>query len=130
MKESDQSIFVTIGITCFNAEDTIEKAIDGAINQEWANKEIIVVDDGSKDNSQMIIEKKISKNKILFIKNKSNRGASYSRNKIIEKSKGDLICFMDDDDFSDPRRIKLQVDEFIKKGFPKIKYIDTNVTKK
>ena len=35
MSKSHKNIFVTIGITCFNAEETIEKAIDGALNQEW-----------------------------------------------------------------------------------------------
>jgi len=121
MKEASKSILVTIGITCFNAENTIEKAIEGALNQEWENKEIIIVDDGSSDNSQLLIKKKISSCKILFIKNSSNKGASYSRNQIIKRSKGQLICFMDDDDFSDSKRVRLQVSEFIKNGFPKVK---------
>mgnify|MGYP001263038735 CR=1 FL=1 len=121
MSESYKNIFVTIGITCFNGEKTIERAINGALNQEWVNKEIIIIDDGSTDNSQKVIDKKISIHKILFFKNKTNKGTSYSRNKIIEKSKGNLICFMDDDDFSDPKRVKLQVDEFIKNGYPKEK---------
>ena len=121
MKESNVNIFVTIGITCFNAEETIEKAIDGALEQDWENKEIIIVDDGSSDNSVLIVKKKISNYKILFIKNSSNKGTSYSRNEIIKKAKGDLICFMDDDDFSDSKRIRLQVNEFIKNGFPEVK---------
>ena len=66
MSKSHKEIFVTIGITCFNAEKTIEKAIEGALNQEWVNKEIIIIDDGSTDNSRTLIEKKISNGKILF----------------------------------------------------------------
>ncbi len=121
MSESYKNIFVTIGITCFNAEKTIEKAIDGALKQEWINKEIIIVDDGSTDNSHSVIKKKISNHNIIFFKNISNKGTSYSRNKIIQKSKGNLICFMDDDDYSDSKRVNLQVNEFIKNGYPKIK---------
>ena len=91
------------------------------MKQEWENKEIIIVDDGSSDKSELIIKKKIYYYEILVIKNSSNKGTSYSRNEIIKKSKGALICFMDDDDFSDSKRIKLQVNEFIKNGFPKVK---------
>ena len=121
MKESYNNIFVTIGITCFNSEGTIEKAIESALNQDWENKEIIIVDDGSSDKSEFIIKQKMSSFNFVFIKNNSNKGTSYSRNQIIKKSKGELICFMDDDDTSHSKRIRLQVNEFIKNGFPKVK---------
>ena len=45
---------ITIGITCFNAEKTIERALLSAINQDWPNFEIIVVDDASTDSSKII----------------------------------------------------------------------------
>ena len=123
MRKSLQDICVTIGITCFNAEDTINRAIKSALDQDWQNKEIIIIDDFSCDNSELIIKKtiSISGTNIVYIRNKSNRGTSYCRNKIINKSKGDLICFMDDDDLSDPRRVRLQVKQFINNGFPKQK---------
>lgn len=123
MNQSLDNICVTIGITCFNAEKTIKRAILSALNQDWDNKEIIIVDDGSLDGSQKIIEKSISNNKIIFIKNTTNKGTSYSRNKIIEVAKGNLICFMDDDDYSDSQRVTLQVEEFLSNGFPNIKYM-------
>ena len=123
MNQSLKNICVTIGITCFNAEKTIGRAILSALSQDWDNKEIIIIDDGSSDNSHKIIEQIILNKKIIFIKNGLNKGTSYSRNKIIELSKGNLICFMDDDDFSDYQRVTLQVKEFLSNGFPKKKYM-------
>ncbi len=123
MNKSLDNISVTIGITCFNAEKTIKRAILSALSQDWDNKEIIIVDDGSKDKSQEIIEKIIFNKKIIFLLNKSNKGTSFSRNRIIEVAKGNLICFMDDDDYSDSQRVTLQVKEFLSNGFPKNKYM-------
>mgnify|MGYP001416721132 CR=1 FL=1 len=56
MNQSLKNICVTIGITCFNAEKTIGRAILSALSQDWENKEIIIIDDGSSDNSHKIIE--------------------------------------------------------------------------
>ena len=121
--QSLENICVTIGITCFNAEKTIGRAILSALSQDWENKEIIIIDDGSSDNSHKIIEQNILNKEIIFLKNVINKGTSYSRNKIIEISKGNLICFMDDDDFSDYQRVTLQVKEFLSNGYPKKKYM-------
>ena len=54
MKESP---LVTIGLTCFNLEKTIERALKSAINQDWENKEIILIDDCSTDNSKVVLLK-------------------------------------------------------------------------
>ena len=54
---------ITIALTCFNAEMTIKRALNSAISQTWINKEILVVDDCSIDNSVEIIEDVISKKK-------------------------------------------------------------------
>ena len=50
------SPLITIGVTCFNAEDTIVRAIESAQKQDWPNFEIVIVDDASTDNSIKIIE--------------------------------------------------------------------------
>lgn len=101
---------VTIGITCFNAADTIERAIQSAMDQNWPNLEIIIVDDCSKDSSGEII-KKISENhhNILFLQQKENRGYPAALNSIIQHASGEYIAFFDDDDISTPDRITKQV---------------------
>jgi glycosyltransferase involved in cell wall biosynthesis len=100
---------ITIGITCFNAEDTIEKAVLSAISQDWKNKEIIVCDDLSSDSSCEILNQLSSKySDIKVIKNSKNGGPSRARNCIIEQSNGEYIAFFDDDDISYPERISNQ----------------------
>ena len=114
---------VTIGITCFNAEKTISKAIYGALKQEWLNKEIIIIDDGSTDSSAKIIKNFLNHKQVKFIKNPENKGTSFSRNLIIKNSKGDIICFMDDDDYSFSKRISTQLEELEKADYPNNKLI-------
>ena len=109
----DQSL-ITIGITSYNSEKTILNAVESAIQQTWKNKEIIIVDDCSKDNSLKIIKsinfKGIS-HKIIF--NKENKGFPSSLNKIIKNASGSYICFFDDDDISHPERIYKQYTKLI-----------------
>jgi glycosyltransferase involved in cell wall biosynthesis len=100
---------VTIGITCFNASKTIERAINSAINQDWTNKEIIIVDDNSEDDSAEIIKKfDLTKYSIKFYKHKINKGPAGSRNTIINKALGKYLVFFDDDDFSEVNRMTSQ----------------------
>jgi len=50
---------VTIGITCYNAEETIERAIRSALEQTWKNSEVLVVDDASTDHSVSVVQAQI-----------------------------------------------------------------------
>lgn len=103
------SPLITIGITCFNAEDSITRAIQSALDQNYQNKEIIIVDDGSKDNSHKIIEDFISgQENVRFIIHKHNTGFAGALNTIITESKGDFIAIFDDDDISFPERLSTQ----------------------
>ncbi len=128
MNEDLKNIKVTIGITCFNAEKTISKAIYGALNQDWFNKEIIIVDDGSTDSSTKIIESFLNNKQVKFIKNAKNKGTSFSRNLIINNSNGEIICFMDDDDYSFSKRISSQLGELEKADYPNNKLIACTVS--
>ena len=100
---------ITIGITCYKAHDTIEKAIKSALNQTWENKEIIVVDDGSDDRTvERLQELQEIYKSIQIIYQSENKGVAATRNEIIKQASGDFICFFDDDDESLPERIKTQ----------------------
>ena len=105
---------ITIAITCFNAEKTIERALISALNQDWPNLEIIVVDDASKDSSKEILKQYSAKYKNLdiFFQIK-NKGCADSRNLLISKAQGEFIAFFDDDDFSYPERLRLQYEYLI-----------------
>lgn len=99
-------MLITIGITCFNAEKTIKRALDSALAQTWSPIEIIVVDDCSTDDSARIIKQIVNHQiNIKFIQQQENQGASAARNTIIEIASGDYIAFFDDDDESLENRI-------------------------
>ena len=101
---------ITIGITCYNAEATIERALKSATSQDYKDTEILLVDDCSSDDSLKIINNFKIKNNLDFklICHKFNKGPTGTRNSIIKNSKGKYIVFFDDDDFSYPNRISEQ----------------------
>lgn len=100
---------ITIGITCFNAQDTISRAIKSAIDQDWPNKQILIVDDGSTDNSVSQIEEIISQHdNVNLIQHNENKGYPSALNTIINNAKGEFIAFFDDDDDYPNNRLKEQ----------------------
>ena len=110
MDNKNQIIYnlITIGITSYNAAKTIDKAINSALNQTWINKEIIVIDDNSEDESWDIIKNYKKVKNIRIFKNSQNKGVAYSRNFLIKKAKGKFIIFFDDDDTSEVNRLYYQ----------------------
>ncbi len=101
---------VTIGIPCYNASETIARAINSALSQDWPNTEIIIVDDTSTDNSTDVIQNLIgNSNKARLIKHQCNSGPAGVRNTILHEAKGEFIAFFDDDDKSLPNRITEQI---------------------
>ena len=98
---------VTIIIPVYNAEKTIEKCISSVLNQTYKNLEILVIDDGSKDNSFEVI-KSIDDPRIKAIK-KKNEGVAVTRNKGIKMALGKYIMFIDNDDFIDEDYVETHV---------------------
>ena len=90
---------VSFVVPVYNVEKYLEKCIQSILNQSYSNLELILVNDGSPDDSQRIIEKykKIDK-RIISIK-KKNEGVSAARNDGIEIATGDYILFVDSDDY-------------------------------
>jgi glycosyltransferase involved in cell wall biosynthesis len=100
---------ITIGITCYNAEATIGRALQSALTQDWPNLEVVVVDDCSSDGSWGAITQAAAGDpRVLLIRHSMNRGAAVARNSIIEAASGEYIAFFDDDDISYPARIATQ----------------------
>ncbi|MGZ9096686.1 MAG: glycosyltransferase family 2 protein [Micavibrio sp.] len=105
---------ISIGVTAYNAEKTIESALLSAAAQDWADKEIIVVDDCSTDNTWttiLLLQEKIPS--LRALRNERNLGVAASRNRIISESRGDFIAFFDDDDTSVPERLSRQYERII-----------------
>lgn len=104
------SSLVSIGITAFNAEHTIESAIRSALLQNWRPIEIIAVDDCSDDTTYDVLLKMAAVHPELRVfKNSNNGGVAISRNRIIAEASGEFLAFFDDDDQSLPDRISIQL---------------------
>ena len=103
---------VTVIIPVYNSEKYIGKCLDSILNQTYNDYEIMIVNDGSKDNSQKIIDEYKNKNpkKIIVIK-QENKGVSVTRNESIKRANGKYIMFIDSDDYID----KDYIETFVKK---------------
>ena len=97
---------VTIGLTTFNAEDTVARAVQTALAQTWRPIEIVAVDDCSTDDTRKILSQLAEQDlELRVFSNEANCGVAISRNRILEEAKGEFVAFFDDDDENLPERI-------------------------
>ena len=102
---------VSVIIPMYNSKDTIKSAIESVLNQTYKEPiEIIVVNDGSKDGCEKIVEKMIinnQTNRTIKLINKPNGGVSSARNRGIKEANGEYIAFLDSDDMWHPQKLEL-----------------------
>lgn len=99
---------VSILLPVYNAESTIRETIDSILNQTYTDFDVVIINDGSSDNSeQTILEYKDER--IHYYKNESNRGLIYTLNRGIELCKGEYIARIDADDIMLPTRLEEQI---------------------
>ncbi|MDB4902147.1 MAG: hypothetical protein JWQ63_1428 [Mucilaginibacter sp.] len=103
---------VSIIIPVYNSEKYLAECIESAIGQSWSNKEIIIVDDGSTDNSYNITQKYSGYSYIKIIRQK-NEGASAARNVGLNEASGDYIQFLDADDLLSKNKIESQINQLL-----------------
>ena len=104
---------VSVIVPVYNVEKYLKKCLDSIINQTYKDLEIIIVNDGSNDNSHKIINKYLKKDKRIKYFYKENGGLSSARNYGIEKSTGDFIAFIDSDDYINLNMIELMVNKMV-----------------
>lgn len=92
---------LSVIVAAYNVEKYIEKCINSLVNQTYKNLEILVVNDGSTDNTKEIIEKYEKKYKNLKLLNKENGGLSSARNFGLKNTKKKYVTFVDGDDYLD-----------------------------
>lgn len=100
---------VSVIMPVYNRADTIRRAVDSVLNQDWKNLELIVVDDGSNDDSVKILE---SYGDSLNLITQENQGAYFARNHALKFVNGEFIAFIDSDDYWLPHRISSQIPLF------------------
>src|SRR6516162_381108 len=98
---------VSILIPAYNAGEALAETVESALAQTWPNKEIIVVDDGSKD-STLSIARQFASRGVTVITQK-NQGAAATRNNALAASRGDFIQWLDADDLLVPEKITKQM---------------------
>lgn len=97
----------SIIVPVYNVEKYIEKCLSSILNQSYVNYEVIIVNDGTKDNSQSIIDTFVSKDSRFKSYVKDNGGLSDARNFGVSKAKGDYLLFIDSDDYIEKDLLKL-----------------------
>ena len=102
MEGTDRFPLISVIVPIYNVVDYLQRCVDSIRKQSYRNLEIILVDDGSTDNSGAMAEKFALEDKRIRVFHKENGGSSSARNLGIEKARGDFIGFVDSDDFIEP----------------------------
>ena len=112
---------ISIIVPVFNGEKHLSRCVDSLLNQTYKNIECIFINDGSSDNTLKILKEYKKKDSRVVIIDKKNTGVSDSRNKAIEMSTGDYICFCDADDMYDKNYVEMMHDLIIKEDVPLVR---------
>jgi glycosyltransferase involved in cell wall biosynthesis len=100
---------ISIIIPTYNRGDLLLRSVESALNQTYKNLEVIVVDDGSQDNSIAILKVKIDDPRLVISCLEKNQGVHVARNKGIDISTGNYIIFLDSDDTINPNALEVFV---------------------
>ena len=100
---------ISVILPTFNRAGYLKRAIDSVIDQHRKPDELIIIDDGSTDDSTRVIREACRRAEFpVHLLHQENRGAAAARNAGILQARGELLCFLDSDDWWDPRKIALQ----------------------
>lgn len=92
---------ISVIVPVYNVEQYLERCVDSIINQTYTNLEIILVNDGSTDNSGKLCDELAKKDERIRVIHKGNGGLSDARNRGIDEAESDLVGFIDSDDYID-----------------------------
>lgn len=106
--QSNKKNLISVIMSYYNSEKYLKQSITSILEQTHNNLELILLDDGSTDNSSNIVDQFHDK-RIIKCKNKDNLGVPISFNKLIRQAKGEYIAFMDSDDISIKKRLEYQL---------------------
>lgn len=100
--KSENTSMVSLVVPVYNCDKYLKRCIESLIRQEYENIEILLVDDGSTDNSNNIIQYYQKKDKRIKAIHQTNKGVSVARNVGIKNANGNFISFIDSDDYVEP----------------------------
>lgn len=99
---------ISVIIPVYNSSDTVSLAIDSVLQQN-VSLELLVIDDGSKDNIDTVMDLYREDDRVRFIKNAYNMGVSATRNRGVQEAKGEFVAFLDADDYWMPNKLEKQL---------------------
>lgn len=109
----EQSLDFSIIIPVYNAEQTISRCLNSIIRQTLVNFEVLIIDDGSVDNSNEICSHYVKNDERFKLLNQKNSGPSIARNRGLDSAKGNYIVFVDSDDFVEPNFLECIKEAFL-----------------
>lgn len=114
---------ISVVIPCYNYDSLLKEAIDSVLSSSYRNLEVVVVDDGSTDDTKTIVQEIINFDGRVKYFYKKNEGLSEARNYGIKNSNGDYLMFLDADDILGKRKLEFSL-EWLKKESYDIVYTD------
>lgn len=120
----------SIIIPIYNSALYVKKCIDSVKSQSFSDFEVILINDGSTDNSLEIIKQEIKDDSRFYVYTKNNSGVSSSRNLGLEKAKGDYIIFIDSDDWIEPTLLQEIYEKRNKADIIQYDFFEANETSK
>ncbi|WP_221800268.1 glycosyltransferase [Oceanobacter mangrovi] len=112
------SPLVTVYITTKNRRRLLDRAVNSVLNQSYGNIELIIIDDGSSDDTEEVYSEYISPEieNYIYLRNPQSKGACFSRNLGIGAANGQYITGLDDDDYFSPERVSLLYKSFLRRS--------------
>ena len=125
---SGENPFFSVVIPTYNREAVIGQAIQSVIDQTYVNFEVLIVDDGSKDNTKKVVEKMSESDSRIKYIYQDNAERSAARNTGIARAKGRYICFLDSDDLFLSNHLQCFFDFLERSNFPNALVYGNSVT--
>lgn len=118
---------ISIVTPTYNREAFLAEAIQSVIDQTYENFELIIVDDGSTDGSEVLVQRYVQEDSRIRYFKQHNQGQSVARNRGIQESRGEFVCFLDSDNKWFPDKLEVSVKAFADNSSVDIVY-GNNVT--
>lgn len=122
-----EKVKISIIIPTYNRSELLVRAVESVLSQAFEDFELIIVDDGSTDNTREMVQKLVKKDsRIKYIYQENSGGAAKPKNVGIKSSQGDYIAILDSDDEWLPQKLEKQLDVFEKSDNPNLSFVTCN----